>query len=76
MWYMIAAILTGYPAPGCLRDHPCQTQLYMERGFSTEESCNRRAREYKAFERFHTPGRRVQVDVACLPVDVPPAGGR
>ncbi len=77
MWYMIAAILTGGASP-CYQYKPCPaiTQFYMERGLSSEESCNRMAARYKAFEKFNTPGRPVQVDVACLPVDVPPAGGR
>ena len=65
MWYMIAVILTGYG-----------TQFYMERGLSSEESCNRMAARYKAFERFNTPGRMVKVDVACLAVDTPPAPTR
>lgn len=65
MWYMIAVILTGHSA-----------HFYTERGFSNEESCNRVAARYKAFERFNTPGRMVKVDVACLAVDTPPAPTR
>ena len=77
MWYMIAAIATGFGGP-CYASKPCHTntQFYMERGLTSEESCKRMAARYKAFEKFNISGRLVSVDVECLPVDVPPIGGR
>lgn len=58
MWFLVVAVLTGNGA----MLNPYRTDVFMERGFTSEARCSQAAERYRALEKLNQV---VKVDARC-----------